>query len=189
MKNNNDTKQKLIQVTREIIDQQGIDAINMRDLGQKINLSRSALYRHFKNKDDLLAAIVAENFELLNSSIRQLSDNTNEPRSFLNAILLAYYDFGINNPEHYQLMFRKQWDKEMYPEIAQSAFVMFTVVEKCLEKAGNIRKSSNQSTAIMYAFIHGLVELNISEHSESEKGLDSPTHLIDSFLDLIFMNE
>lgn len=29
------------------------------------------------------------------------------------------------------------------------------------------------STAIMYTFIHGLVELNISGHSESEKGLDS----------------
>lgn len=188
MKNNNDTKQKLLQVTREIIDQQGIDAINMRDLGQKINLSRSALYRHFKNKDDLLAAIVTENFELLNNTMSQLSDNNYEPRPLLYAILIAYYDFGINNPEHYQLMFRKEWDKEMYPEIAHSAFEIFTIVEKCLEKAGSIRKSSNQSTAIMYAFIHGLVELKISEHSESEKGLDNPTQLIDSFLDLIFVN-
>lgn len=46
-----------------------------------------------------------------------------------------------------------------------------------------------QSTAIMYAFIHGLVELNISEHSESEKGLDSSTYIIDSFLDLIFFRQ
>ncbi|GIP26995.1 TetR family transcriptional regulator [Paenibacillus sp. J23TS9] len=188
MKNNSDTKQKLIQVTREMIDQQGIDAINMRDLGKKINLSRGALYRHFKNKDDLLATIATENFVLLNRNIQLLSDKIYEPRPLLYAILLAYYDFGINNQEHYQLMFRKQWDKEMYPELVTSAFFMFTSVEKCLEKAGNIRKSSNQSTAMMYAFIHGLVELNISEHSESEKGLDSPIQLIDSFLDLIFMN-
>ncbi|KGE16888.1 hypothetical protein PWYN_19620 [Paenibacillus wynnii] len=30
-----------------------------------------------------------------------------------------------------------------------------------MEKAWNIRKPPKQSTAIMYAFIHGLVELNI----------------------------
>jgi len=66
----------------------------------------------------------------------------------LYAILLAYYDFGINNQEHYQLMFRNQWDKKC---ILSLLIVFF-------------------STAIMYAFIHGLVELNISGHSESEKG-------------------
>ncbi|AIQ58368.1 TetR/AcrR family transcriptional regulator [Paenibacillus borealis] len=187
MKNNGDTKQKLLQVTREMIDQHGVEAINMRDLGAKLNLSRTAMYRHFKNKDDLLAAIVAGNFEMLNRTISRLSEMGPEPRQLVYTILLAYYDFGISNPEHYQLMFRKQWDKEMYPELVQSAFFIFAHVEGCLQKAGTIRKSPNQSTAIMYAFIHGLVELNMSEHSETEKGLDSPAHLIDSFLDLIFV--
>jgi AcrR family transcriptional regulator len=187
MKTNNDTKQRLIQVTREIIDQQGIEAINMRDLGSKINLSRTAMYRHFKNKDDLLAVIVAENFEMLNTRINGLSEQIAEPRQLMCAVLLAYYDFGINNREHYHLMFRKQWDKEMYPELVHSAFYIFAFVEKCLEKSGNIRKPANQSTAIMYAFIHGLVELNMSEHSEAEKGLDSPNGLINAFLDLLFM--
>ena len=37
------------------------------------------------------------------------------------------------------------------------------------------------------AFIHGLVELNSAGHFESEKGLDDPTSLIHSFVDLIFV--
>ncbi|MDF2961934.1 MAG: hypothetical protein K0S39_3669 [Paenibacillus sp.] len=183
----NDTKQKLIHITRQMIDQLGIDAISMRELGKEMNLSRSAMYRHFKNKEDLLAAIVAENFEMLTGNIRKIIENINDSRKLLYAILYAYFDYGIKNPEHYQLMFRKQWDKELYPDLYYSAFEIFKLVEMCLEKAGNIRKTPTQSTAIMYAFIHGLVELNSAQHSESEKGLDNPTNLIDSFLDLIFI--
>ena len=182
-----DTKQRLMQITRQMIDQQGVDAISMRELGKELNLSRSAMYRHFRNKEDLLAAIVAENFELLNSKVRKLIGKIEDTRELLYAILCAYYDFGMKNKEHYHLMFQKQWDKELYPDLYNSAFVVFGLVEKCLEKAGSIRKSPNQSTAIMFAFIHGLVELNAAQHSESEKGLDHPTQLIDSFLDLIFI--
>lgn len=54
MKNNNDTKQKLIDVTRQMIDRSGIDSVSMRDLGKEANLSRGAVYVYFKNKDDLL---------------------------------------------------------------------------------------------------------------------------------------
>lgn len=183
----NDTKQKLIHITRQMIDQQGIDGISMRELGKEMNLSRSAMYRHFKNKEDLLAAIVAENFEILTSNIREITENINDSRELIYAILYAYFDFGITNQEHYHLMFRKQWDKELYPDLHYSAFGIFKLVEKCLEKAGNIRKSPTQSTAIMYAFIHGLVDLNFAQHSETEKGLDNPSHLIESFLDLIFI--
>ncbi|NHN32221.1 TetR/AcrR family transcriptional regulator [Paenibacillus agricola] len=183
----NDTKQKLIHITRQMIDQQGIDGISMRELGKEMNLSRSAMYRHFKNKEDLLAAITAGNFETLTSNIREVTENISDSRKLLYAILYTYYDFGIKNQEHYHLMFRKQWDKELYPDIYYSAFGIFKFVEECLEKVGNIRKSPTQSTAIMYAFIHGLVELNSAQHSESEKGMDNPNRLIDSFLDLIFI--
>ncbi|MDQ0061648.1 TetR/AcrR family transcriptional regulator [Paenibacillus harenae] len=183
----NDTKQKLIQITRQMIDDQGIDAISMRELGKEMNLSRSAMYRHFKNKEDLLAAIVAENFEMLTGNISKIIESVNDPRKLLYAILYTYFDYGVKNQEHYRLMFRKHWDKELYPDLHYSAFGIFKLVERCLEKAGNIRKSPTQSTAIMYAFIHGLVELHSAQHSESEKGLDNPIHLIDSFLDLIFI--
>lgn len=183
----NNTKQRLIQITRQMIDQQGVDAISMRELGKEMNMSRGAMYRHFKNKEDLLAAIVAENFNLLNSNISKLMEDINEPRKLLDVILCSYYDYGMKHKEHYHLMFQKQWDKELYPDIYHSAFEMFVMVEKCLDKAGNIQKTPNQLTAIIFAFIHGLVELNAAQHSESEKGLDNPTNLIDSFLDLVFI--
>jgi AcrR family transcriptional regulator len=191
MKSSNETKQKLIDVTRHMIDTNGIDSVSMRDLGKEIKLSRSAVYRHFKNKDDLLAAIVTENFETIKSCICKLIGEINDPRKLVYAILYTFYDFGIRNQEHYQLMFRKQWNKEQYPNLHISAFELYGIIEKCLEKAQEqkytISKSPKQLTAMVSAFIVGLVELNSAGHLESEKGLDDPTDLINSFVDLIFV--
>ncbi|HBF38588.1 MAG TPA: TetR/AcrR family transcriptional regulator [Firmicutes bacterium] len=190
MKSNHDTKQKLIDVTRRMIDINGIASVNMRDLGKEMNLSRSAVYRHFKNKDDLLAAIVAENFEILINSMSKLIEEISDSRKLICAILYKYYDFGVCNREQYQLMFQKQWDKEQFSDLYILASKPFKMVEKRFEKIQKLecdmQKSPKELTAMVYAFIHGLVELNYSGHLEAEKGLDNPASLINSFVDMIF---
>lgn len=183
----NNTKQRLIQITRQMIDQHGVDALSMRELGKEMNMSRSAVYRHFKNKEDLLAAIVVENFLQLKSNISKLVEDNSDPRKLFYVILCTYYDYGMKNKEHYRLMFQKQWDQNLYPDISNSAFAIFDLVEMRLERAGNTHKSPKQLTAIIFSFIHGLVELNSAQHSEIEKGLNNPADLIDAFLDLIFI--
>ncbi|WP_186431445.1 TetR/AcrR family transcriptional regulator [Clostridium sp. BSD9I1] len=191
MKTSNDTKQKLIDVTRQMIDKSGVDSVSMRDLGKETNLSRSAVYVYFKNKDDLLAAIVTENFETLKSRLCKLTGEIKDPRKLVYEVLYTFYDFWIKNQKHYQLMFYKQWDKDQYPNLHISAFEVFGIIYKCLEKAHEekytISKSPKQLTAMASAFIVGLFELNSAGHLEPEKGLDDPTGLINSFVDLIFV--
>ena len=46
--------------------------------------------------------------------------------------------------------------------------------------------TAKEATAILYAFIHGLVELHLVGHKEIAKGLDNPGLLIDKFIDSIF---
>ncbi|QES74649.1 MULTISPECIES: TetR/AcrR family transcriptional regulator [Clostridium] len=191
MKNSNDTKQKLIDVTRQMIDTSGVDSVSMRDLGKETNLSRSAVYVYFKNKDDLLAAIVIENFDTLKNRISKLIGEINDPKKLVYEVLYAFYDFGIKNQEHYPLMFRKQWNKEQYPTLHISAIEVFALLYECLEKAHEqkctVNKSPKQLTAMVSSFILGLVELNSTGHLEPEKGLDDPTDLINSFVDVIFI--
>lgn len=191
MKSSNDTKQRLIDVTRQMIDKSGVDSVSMRDLGKEMNLSRSAVYVYFKNKDDLLAAVVTENFQTLKSRICKLTGEINDPIKLVYEVLYTFYDFGINNQEHYKLMFLKQWDKEKYDDLHIAAIEVFGVFYKCFEKAYEqkytVNKSPRQLTAIVSSFILGLVELNSTGHLEHEKGLDDPTGLIKSFIDLIFV--
>ena len=63
-------------------------------------------------------------------------------------------------------------------------------IEQHLDQTHNqtyrIKTPSREATALMFAFIHGLVELNASGHLEAEKALDDAFKLIHSFVDLLF---
>jgi AcrR family transcriptional regulator len=174
-----------------MIDKSGINSVNIRDLGKEMNLSRGAVYVYFKNKEDLLAAIVTEDFEMLKSCICKLIEEINEPRKLVYEVFYTFYDFGINNQERYQLMFSKQFANDQYPDLHISARELFGLIYSCFEKAHEqkhtISKSPQQLTAMASSFIFGLVQLNSAGHMEPEKGLDDPTALINSFIDLIFV--
>lgn len=184
-----DTKAKLLQVTRAIIDEDGLDAVTLRHVGTRADLSRGAAYRHFKNKEELLSAIATENFDQLLANLHKLSQAELDPREAVRTLMVNFHQFGLANREHYQLMFSTQWDKDRFPQLHKTAKNVFEKVHEFIAKLLNTcdkdQSQSLQKTAITYAFIHGLVELNLAGHMENAKGLDDAAKLIDEYLNLI----
>jgi AcrR family transcriptional regulator len=186
-----DTKHTLLKVTRNLIDKKGIEEISMRAVGKAANLSRCAIYRHFENKESLLAAIVIENFNILKQEFSKLEENASDPRKLLFNLSMAYYNFGINNPDHYQLMFNTKWDETKYPDLRQAAVGIFSKVASFVSNALSPKyrdqKTIQMKTAILYAFIHGIVELHLAGHNEAEKGLNDITPLINDVLEAVLV--
>ena len=52
------TRERVLQVAVELADRGGIEALSMRKLGQELGVDAMALYRHVRNKDDLLDGLV-----------------------------------------------------------------------------------------------------------------------------------
>ena len=50
---------------RAILDEAGADAVGLREVSRRVGVSPTAAYRHFSNKEDLLASVVAEGFREL----------------------------------------------------------------------------------------------------------------------------
>jgi len=186
----NKTKQTLLKVARELLDSKGIEKLSMRELGRRAELSRTAMYRHFDNKQSMLAAIAAEDFKSLLFQMTELQKTIKNPMQFVSFVLKSYYQFAMENEEHYHLMFNTKWDNKKYPELRESAFSVFKKTEESVnnakKEAGVSDPSSKKLTAILYAFIHGLVQLHLCGHNEDDKGLDNPEALIDQLLDALF---
>lgn len=186
----NKTKQKLMDITRELIDTKGLKSISMRMVGSEANLSHMAVYRHFSSKDSLIAAIVVENFKLLSVSMKSIVNNELDSYKLLHSVIYKYYIFAMENPHHYQLMFNTNWDEEQYPEIKESAQYVFQfVVDLIFELFSDtqLKKDSLlKKTAILYSFIHGLVELHLNGHNSESKGLDNVHDLIDNIVYSLF---
>jgi len=52
------TRERVLRAAVELADRDGIDALSMRRLGQELDVEAMALYRHVRNKDDILDGIV-----------------------------------------------------------------------------------------------------------------------------------
>lgn len=141
--------------------------MTMREMGRRLGVSRSALYRHFADKDALLVAVAASGFEHLHERLRLL--DAGDARSGLEPLRRMgeeYVRFAIENPTHYQLMYgREAITREDRPELLRAAgalFDLFVSVIKAHQRRGAIRRQDPRTQAyVAWSAMHGLASLVI----------------------------
>ncbi|MDN6900678.1 TetR/AcrR family transcriptional regulator [Oenococcus sicerae] len=170
------TRDKIIETTIKIIENKGIDSVNMRDLGTEIGLSRGAVYRHFKNKDDLLVTIAVQSFAELSTRLSKLIPGNSQAQ--LINLLNDYYRFGTEHPSIYDLMLKRKWTTAEYRDLRPVAMRPLEILREFIP--------NTIDSAIVFSFIHGLIELTNSDHVEAEKGLDDHQLLISAFVSKLY---
>lgn len=86
----------LLRAAAKILEEEGRDAISLRDLARRAGVSHAAPYRHFADRPALLAALAEEGFALLAAELQ------GKPWRDQAA---AYVRFALANPERFRLMF------------------------------------------------------------------------------------
>jgi len=91
----------LIAAARALLDEGGPAAVGLREAARRVGVSPTATYRHFKDKDALLAALAVEGFREFGAALAA-SERAPEPLSAMGA---AYIDFALAKPGMFRLMF------------------------------------------------------------------------------------
>ena len=66
-----DLRQALIDGAIALIAEQDISSLSLREVARRVGVSHAAPYRHFADKEALLAAVAEEGFIRLTASMRQ----------------------------------------------------------------------------------------------------------------------
>ena len=74
-------------------------------MGERLGVSRTALYRHFSDKQALLAAVGREGFRMLRAALTEAWERHGRGRAGFEAMGIAYVDFAVAHPSHYRVMF------------------------------------------------------------------------------------
>lgn len=107
------TREAIIQAAKEIIETQGPDALNMRDVAERIDYSVSNLYEYFASKDELLTVVIQDAFTRLTEHVRRISTGLS-PQERLQSYGRAYLEFARTHAQLYLLIFgRKMTDKKL----------------------------------------------------------------------------
>ena len=101
-----DLRNKLISAGLEILTREGVGGLSLRMVAKKAGVSHAAPYRHFKNKEALIAAIAEEGYKKLSDSIIQSASlYPGEPELQFKEAGWGYISFALENPEHLKVMF------------------------------------------------------------------------------------
>jgi len=96
----------LIECGLELIERKGVDALTLREIGKQLGVSRSAAYKHFKDKAALLFAISEAGFiefgNLVEAARKDAGDGF---AAQMDAIALAYARFANERRAQFEVMF------------------------------------------------------------------------------------
>jgi AcrR family transcriptional regulator len=142
----------------------GIATLTLREVGRRLGVSRTALYRHFTDKRALLAAVAREGFQQFRQDLVEAWEAAGRGSAGFNAMGMAYVRFAIANPSHYRVMFggfRDLCDKD--PELAADAAAAFQVLVDAL---ATLRPTAaaveiDRLAHYIWATVHGIAMLGI----------------------------
>ncbi|MCZ4556279.1 TetR/AcrR family transcriptional regulator [Rhodococcus maanshanensis] len=104
-KKTRDTRRALIDAAGELLARGGPAHVTLRAVGAAADVSRTAPYRHFQDKDDLLSTVAAENLAVLAAEMQRAVANTASDTTPLFCACLAYVRVAWEYPNHYRLEF------------------------------------------------------------------------------------
>jgi AcrR family transcriptional regulator len=83
---------------------EGYEQLSMRKLASQLGCAPGTLYLYFRDKDELLRAVVEDSFAELLRTLQTLPPES-DPLKWLKAKMRAYIEFGLRNPNHYKCAF------------------------------------------------------------------------------------
>jgi AcrR family transcriptional regulator len=159
-----DLKEALLMASLELVSEKGPHGFTLAEVCRKAGVSVAAPYRHYRDRQALLAAIAGTGFELQFEVMAQAVDECPD-KTFqaLSALAASYVNFAIANPSRYRVMYGSDLSKAKFPELyatARRAFdVVFCTVEKCLIASGKPTKNTYALSVSMWSHCHGIAML------------------------------
>jgi AcrR family transcriptional regulator len=161
-----DLRRALLREAARAIRVQGPDGVTLRDVGKRLGVSRTALYRHFADKGALLASVAREGFQAFSRELQEAWDTEGGGIDGFQAMGEAYVRFAMANQAHYRIMFGRFKDLcSSDAALAADASASFQVLVDALvslQRAGAIRQDNPQELGrYIWATVHGVAMLAI----------------------------
>jgi AcrR family transcriptional regulator len=166
-----DLRQALIEEAIALVAEQGTSNWSLREVARRIGVSHTAPYRHFADRDALLAAVAERGFQKMSQFLlASLEKIPSQYERKLQAIGVAYVQYAIAHPSEYEVMFRYSQKNEKDSTLTEAANATFAILVDVIEKGqknGEFRQENPTELAcVSWSLVHGLSMLLIDRQIE-----------------------
>ena len=159
-------RDRLIRTAIELLAEQGLEGLSLRNVARRAGVSHGAPLRHFASLADLRSEVAAHGFRLLSEAIEksaaQLAPGVGA-LARLRAGSRAYVECAVASPALFALMFRPELldaDNPSYRRDGLAAFERVVVQVRAAQDAGwHARRDTRVLAGTIWASLHGLATL------------------------------
>ena len=154
-----DLRAALLREAGRVLAVSGPEALSLRELARALNVSHNAPYKHFANRDALLASLAADGFRELTADGHEAAGAASSGEA-MRARALAYIRFALRRPAVFKLMFSRDVSGRVHAELAEAARTGFFALRAALS-GGATDRAANDTALAAWAFVHGIAHLLI----------------------------
>ncbi len=169
-----DLEWALLEAASQLLEKEGPSGVGLRAAARLAGVSHNAPYRHFRNRESILAALAARGLDELGDRMAKAARGHEDARRALVAIAETYVSLAAERPHLFRLMFGQEVaDKERYPAVREAGLRAYQVlVDTILEgqRSGAIRPGSPEELALgHWAIVHGVASLHVDGRMLEER--------------------
>ena len=158
-------RQALVEAALDLVAEKGPQGFTLSEAAKAADVTPAAVYRHFAGRDDLLAEVARQGFDIFAALMEYAWDEGRPtPLAAFEATGRAYLAFARKYPGHYQAMFESGLHPAAHPDLAQVSAKARAVMDRAAQAIitglpGHRRPPASMVSAHVSALSHGVVEL------------------------------
>ena len=159
-------KEVLLEAARKLIEQYGPAGFSLTEAARLAGVSPAAPYRHFRDRDALLAEVARHGFERFAARLDMAWNNgVPTPLSAFGNLGKAYLAFARSEPAFYSAMFESGLPVDLSPALQAASERAFAVIRAAAERlaalvpAGMPRPPAMMMALHIWSMSHGVASL------------------------------
>lgn len=158
-------REALIAAALDLIAEKGPAGFTFAEAARAAGVSAAAPYRHFRDRDALLADVACRGFERFAEALERAWDEGRpEPLAAFDAVGRAYLAFARSEPAYYAAMFEAQLPPDASPELTRASDAAFAVLRRAAEIVCALAPADRRPPALMvslhmWTMAHGIASL------------------------------
>lgn len=176
-------RQALVEQGLVLLESSPQGEFSLRELARQVGVSANAAYRHFDNKEALLAALAAEGFRRMLTSQAQAATSGADLREGFRKAGRAYVRFAQDHPSLFRLMFGGLLANHPSEELKQASVDTFGLLNSTVAHLLGVDAADRRVTVgslSAWSVVHGLSHLVLD--GQFERHGDQADALIDEVL-------
>lgn len=139
----------MVTAARELLETEGPEALTMRRVAARLGIREPSLYKHCRNREQLLAGVVANGMRELAEGRREALQGATGVEDALTRLATYQRVFAARHPHLYRLLFDRPFPPELVAAQADAH-----AWQPVVELLGSVERHW-----AAFAFAHGMLEL------------------------------